>query len=382
MFNLFKTLFHDPDKESIEIFKRHTKLAYDEKLFSSFTVLSITHTELKNLNPFSVFKNLEMLNFSKNKISNIETLKELKKLKIIDLRFNQLTELPAWVFESELGLYWEREDEEQEGIFLQGNPLKNKLINRIKSRSKPKNIQSNDPIITPPPSQMQISAETSQTAAEQLYPLNTQHALIITAQDKQSKFLDDFLTDQSFLIHPHNQLRLNISLLTYDQEEKLNNALQIPQKIPYIILVLHKRECCIRPRILESLSQDYPHAKIFLIMENPHEDIEEKISFFKSYDKTLKIIDIFHSFDQASNQSIGDAIFYHIQNSQEVNSLWRASWIKLKEEIEQQEDQEISPQSYDALSQKYEIETPLKEMLWNYLFKIGSIKFPKEATIA
>ncbi len=382
MFNLFKTLFHDPDKESIDIFKRHTKLAYDEKLFSSFTVLSITHTELKNLNPFSVFKNLEILNFSKNKISNIEALKELKNLKIIDLRFNQLTELPAWIFESDLRLYWEREDEEQEGIFLQGNPLKDKLINRIKSRSKTKSTQPDAPIITPPPSQIEISAETKESSPEQLYPLNTQHALIITAQDKQSSFLDDFLNNQSFLIHPHSQLRLNISLLTYNNQEKLNNTSAIAQKIPYIILILHKRECCIRPLILESLSEQYPHAKIFLIMENPHENIEEKISFFKSYDRTLKIIDIFHSFDQASNQAIGDAIFHHLQNSQEVNSLWRSSWIKLKEEIEQEGNQEISPQNYDALSQKYEIETPLKEMLWSYLLKIGSIKFPKEATIA
>jgi len=75
-----------------------------------------------------VFTNLEILNLSNNRISDIEPLKNLSSLKIIDLRFNRIKRLPSWIFTG-IERYIGREGiVNQEGIFLEGNPLDRRFI--------------------------------------------------------------------------------------------------------------------------------------------------------------------------------------------------------------------------------------------------------------
>jgi len=369
MFNLFKSLFHDPNRESIEIFERETRLKYEKSLFRSFTVLSITHTPLKNLQPFAPFKNLEILNLSHNKISNIEPLRELKKLKIIDLRFNQLSHLPSWLFVHHQPLYWAREEEDQEGIFLQGNPLPKKIIQRLKDNRPSLADSTSDAssVATTP------SREESLPPPPQLYPLNTQRLVVLSAQHAPSHFVNH-LGDHPFILHPHTKLRLNLDLLYYDRGEKILPSSNSPAEVNYLLLVLKATHCCVRPLILSHIKQRYPQAQIFLVMESDSEDIEAKIEFFKSYDQHHNIVHIFHSFDTKSNEKIVDALFLHLRNTPEVNSLWEASWLMLKKAIEEEPSMHpLTPTVYQKLSQKYQINPSVSTMLWDYLIRVGTI---------
>ncbi|MCK4442439.1 MAG: leucine-rich repeat domain-containing protein, partial [Sulfurovaceae bacterium] len=114
MFNSLKNFFHNPKRETINIFEEKTKVSYQPILFNCLEILSLNDCQLSYLEPLSVFINLKILNLSNNNIEDISYLKNLTKLKIVDLRFNNIKNIPSWVFEQNLPIYWERIDETQE----------------------------------------------------------------------------------------------------------------------------------------------------------------------------------------------------------------------------------------------------------------------------
>ncbi len=367
MFSLLKKIFHDPDRESITIFEKSTNLRYEASLFPSLSVLTITKTTLKNLHPFAKFQNLKIVNLSHNQINSIEPLKELKKLQIIDLRFNQLSSLPAWLFEHPQPLRWSREYPEQKGIFLEGNPLPKKIIKRLQKQQK-RATPEHSPIITPPPTSNPLPPP------ERLFPLKTQHLLIVSPHKSRSEFLTNFSEGEDTIVHPHNQIRLNLDWLYYDKEENLLLESHTPQTVNYLLVILQKQGCCIRPHILSMIQERYPRSKIFLVMEQKEGDIQEKIAFFKSYDQQHNIVHIFHAHDQSSYQKIKDEIFYYLEKSNEVNSLWRINWLELKAQLESRPNRHITQEEYRQLSKEHQISSELSQMLWEYFIRIGTLQ--------
>jgi len=346
MFNKLKNLFKNSDKETINIFEKQTKITYEENIFTSFKVLSLTHSSLKNLNPLSVFINLEVINLSYNKIEDITVLQNFKKAKIIDLRFNKIIKLPEWFFKLDKPIYWERDNDEQEGIFLEGNPIDRRIIENI---SKPK-IES--------------------ITLEPLKPLNTQLITIFIEEGLNSLFLDSFIQKSNFVLSNFN-FRLNISKIEYFGNSIYRES--ISSNIEYILLILHSTECCLYPPILESITKYYPKSKIFLIIENQNKNIQDKIDFFKTYNKSNNIIEVFYSKDKKSNKVINEYIYNYLQNSKEAKSLWKESWLKLKSDIENQDYRDFIFEEFQIFIRNYPIDKELEKELFVYLKKIGSI---------
>jgi len=347
MFNKLKTFFKNPDKETIDIFEKQTKITYEEDIFTSFQVLSLTYSSLKNLNPLSVFVNLEIINLSYNKIADITVLQNFKKAKIIDLRFNKIRKLPEWFLELDKPIYWERDDDEKEGIFLEGNPIDKRIIDNIRK------------------------AKIESVVLEPLRPLNTQHLAIFTKEGLSSIFLDYFSQNRDFIVDDNTNFRLNISKIEY-WENSIDNR-PLLHNIKYILLILHDAECCLYPPILESIIKNHPKSKIFLIIENQNENIKEKIDFFKTYNRSNNIINVFHSKNRESGKIISDNIYKYLQNSKEAKSLWKESWLELKNDIENQNYRNFSFEEFQIFIKKYSIDKELEEELFEYLRKIGSI---------
>jgi len=347
MFNKLKNLFKNPDKETIDIFEKQTKITYEEDIFTSFKVLSLTHSSLKNLNPLSVFVNLEIINLSYNKIEDITVLQNFKKVKIIDLRFNKIRELPEWLLTSNIPIYWERDNDEKEGIFLEGNPIDKRLIDNIRK------------------------AKIESIILEPLKPLNTQHLAIFIKEGLSSIFIDYFTQNRDFTLYTDTNFRLNISKIEYTENSIDNKPLLY--NIEYILLILHDAECCLYPPILESIIKKYPKSKIFLIIENQNENIKEKIEFFETYNRSNNIIKVFHSKDKQSSKFIDEYIYKYFQNSKEAKSLWKESWLKLKNDIENQNYREFNFDEFNIFIQKYPIDKELEKELFEYLKKIGTI---------
>ena len=191
MLKVLKNLFHNPEKETVRIFEEKTRINYDTTLFSSLEVLSLNNSQLNYLNPLSVFHNLKILNLSNNNIQDISCLNTLRKLKIIDLRFNKITKIPLWVFKLNITIYWERENEEQEGIYFEGNPLDEKLISKIKNYPRKENLL---PLIVPKKEKKTLTP----IEAEQLIPLQRQLITIFTPQFFSSNFIKIFSSEFRF----------------------------------------------------------------------------------------------------------------------------------------------------------------------------------------
>jgi len=363
MINILKKFFHNPEKETIKIFEEKTKISYDSKIFLSLKVLSLTDTKIKNPSPLAVFINLEILNLSNNKIQNISFLKDLGELKIIDLRFNKIEKIPLWIFQLERTLYWERTDEQKEGIYLEGNPLGEKLIAKIKNSSEKKRL-------TLPKIKKELKKAKVPMEIEQLIPLKRVHVAIFLPQSSLSNFVKNFNNFKE------SELKLNLSIMRYNtRQEILNPKQQKFQDLKHIILILNDTECCINPPILESISKLYSKSKIFLIIENSNKkNIKEKISFFKTYNNSGNIIQIYHSFDKESNEHIRDNIYTYLNKTQEANSLWRKNWIELLKEIEAKSKKNIDKRAFIFLADKYRLETGIRDDIFVYLKKIGSIK--------
>ena len=369
MFGLFKKFLYDPNKETIEIFEKKTKIEYDSELFLSLKVLSLTHTQLRNLAPLSVFTNVEILNLAYNKITNIDSLETMKDLKIVDLRFNQIRDLSTWVYSLNKPLYWSREDEGEEGIYLEGNPLSEDIILEIKKSNK--KIKEEENSLALPLAKESKSIDVIDT----LYPLNTQHIALFTPNENYSKFVKESILNGLFISPSQMNIRVNISVLEYDKNDNLLNFKnQIFQSLSYIILILKDRECCLHPRLLENVLEMYPSSKIFLIIEGNQDNIDEKIKFFKTYTQSRNILDVFHSFDNNSNEEIKNKIFTYLETTKEVNSLWQKSWIALKETIETTESQNLTFSEFQILADSHLIQKEMREYLFAYLQKVGSIK--------
>jgi ribosomal protein S25 len=401
MFALLKNFFNkDKDyEESIKIFEEQTKVEYDSTIGLSFKVLSLMQSRLIDLKPFESFVNLEMLNLSNNLIEDITSLQKLNNLKIIDLRFNKIKELPPWLFEFGIEVYWKREDYIQEGIFLEGNPLEKTEIERLKAQvidRKPTlvlpnlfqksseletliedDITLNSLIPTPKESlnleQPIIKPTVEEVEIEQLKPLLTQKINILYPNFNSSSFFIDFSKNSDFIIDEHSGMRLNMELFQYD---KMDNIIQkesyLSRNLEYVLLILKDDKCCHHPRLLESISKDHPNSKIFLVIENIDNRVSNRINFFKTYKKSLNIIDTFHNIEHKSNQEIIEKIYQKIRVSPEVNSLWRESWIELKDEIETKKS--LTDIEYMNLAQRYNINNNLLEIIFKTLKKVGSIK--------
>ncbi len=353
MFKKLKELFYSHTKETIRIFEENTKIDYEERIFSSLKILSLTDTQLSYLPPLSVFVNLEVLNLSGNKIKDIDPLKDLKKLKIIDLRFNKIERIPLWVFDSNKTIYWERTDENQEGIYLEGNPLDKKLISKIKNypfKDKKTIIEIKEP--------------------EQLIALNRQRVSIFLPKSFSSKFVNLFTSTQE------NELKLNIFTIEYDNNYKILNQ-ELSKDLEYIILILKEVECCLNPPILELISELYSKSKIFLIIEDSnHNNIKNKITFFKTYTKSINIIDVYHCFNKESNKSIKEKIYNYLEKTREANSLWKPNWIALRDEIEQSYQSTLDYKTFQSLAKKHSLSPQVEYDIFKYLKRVGSISTP------
>ena len=365
MLEKLKKIFHTQTKETIHIFEENTKINYDPEIFSSLKILSLTDSKLSYLSPLSVFVNLEVLNLSGNKIKDIEPLKDLKKLKIIDLRFNQIERVPLWVFKSNRPIYWERVNDKQEGIFLEGNPLNQKLIDKIKNYPFTERETVAPLVVEKKEKHSSMSIEP-----KQLIPLNRQRVTIFTPQAFSSDFTYNFKST------PNSELKLNIFTVEYDNNYKIVNQEPL-EELEYIVLILHQAECCINPPILELLSEKYRKSKIFLIIEErDNSDIQNKITFFKTYSKSKNIIDVYHSFNQESNKSINEKIYNYLEKTREANSLWKPKWIALRDEIEQSYQSTLDYKTFQSLAKKHSLSPQVEYDIFKYLKRVGSISTP------
>jgi len=345
---ILNKFFKNPRKETIKIFEEKSKIQYDPTLFSSLKVLSLEKSQLEYLNPLSVFINLEILNISGNGIKNIDALKNLKKLKILDLRFNKIETPPDWLFELAIKVYWKREDEEKEGIYLEGNPLNKKLIDKIKEFSKEEYVC---------------------IEAEKLLPLNRQSLIFFTPNLFSSRIIKELIKI------PKSDFKVNFSIVNYDKNHKLETQKELSEILHYAVILLTNTTCCIHPPILELISTRYPKSKIFLILENStRENVQEKIDFFKNYNNSINLIDIYYAFDGESTQEIVAKIYDYLKETTEAKSLWRDSWIALRDEVEENPNSTITDSKFEELSDKYHLSLEVREVIFKYLIRVGSIQ--------
>ena len=366
MFKTLKRFFHNPNKETIHIFEEKTKISYESTLFPSLEVLSLNNSQVQYLPPLAVFINLEILNLSNNNIHDISCLENLKKLKIIDLRFNRIKTIPLWVFKLNKTIYWERDNEEKEGIFLEGNPLDKILISKIKNYPKKE-------LLLPLLIEQKKKFSSESIKIDQLIPLKRQAVTLFVPQSFSSNFINTF-TIPTYPKTKMNELKLNTSTIEYDDNSQTVHQKTIHEQ-QYIILILNETECCLNPPILDLLSKLYSNSKLFLIIENSNSNtIQEKITFFKTYNNAINIIEIYHSFNKESNESIKKEIYNYLEETQEPNSLWKRNWIALRDEIEAHKESNISPKKFQALAKKHHIASDVKDDIFIYLQKVGSIK--------
>jgi len=203
----------------------------------------------------------------------------------------------------------------------------------------------------------------------ELLPLNRQYLLFFTPDLFSSSTIEE-LTKIS-----KSEFKINFSIVNYDKNHKIETKKELnSERLHYVAIILTNAVCCIHPPILELVSKLYPKSKIFLILENSNrENIQEKIDFFKNYNNSINIIDIYYAFDRKSTQEIVEKIYDYLKETTEAKSLWRDSWIKLRDEIEDNQNSTITYSKFEELSNKYHISLEVREDIFKYLKRVGSI---------
>jgi len=97
--------------------------------------LDLGSNQITNIFPLKELKNLKQIYLNDNKINNLLPLMELKNLTRIDLEKNRIKELFEEILDFNLKLKW-KDDVEEDGIFLMGNPLEKPSIEIIKQGAK------------------------------------------------------------------------------------------------------------------------------------------------------------------------------------------------------------------------------------------------------
>ncbi len=173
-----------------------------------------------------------------------------------------------------------------------------------------------------------------------------------------------------------NGFRLNIFQYKYNREYEILNTLKEPllYESKYNILILKSVECCLNPPILTRLLKIYPDSKIFLIIEDESKkDIEDKIEFFKTYNKSNNIEKIYHIHDLDSSKLVRDKIYNYLKDSKEAKSLWKRDWISIRDEIERDGNANLDKNGFYSLASKYHLSKPLTDELYNYLKMVGVV---------
>jgi len=398
MFGMIKKVFYNSDRETIKIFEEATKIEYKPNIFKFLKVLSISHTKLQNLEPLRVFKNLEVLNLSHNKIQDIEPLQDLKNLRVLDLRFNRIKRLPSWIFKTDKDIHWERVTSNQEGIFLEGNPLDKDLIlkiskNQDRRRRKAENRRDkvdktpkkqNSPLqknfkkpkiekVEKLPKLEEIKEKSFiLPKMEQLVPLNRQRVTILKGLEFQSNFIKMFIRDKP---NSSNKLKLNISIIDFIEDgSKVVLKSKLPKNLKYVVIILNNTKCCLYPPVLKKILKEYRESKIFLIIEdtNKSEKNIKRINFLKSYNRYKNIIGIYHFSKESDSNAIKEHIYGYLNNTIEVKSLWRRDWIDLRDKVEERSVTNIK--DFQEIAQKYKLSKKINDYLFEYLVKVGSIK--------
>lgn len=99
---------------------------------TSLRVLWLAQNKIKDISHLKGLKNLQKLRLLNNKISNISPLKQLENLGLLGLDNNEIEELPAWIVDFNMKIYYKINTQENRYITLQGNPLKKPPIEIVK----------------------------------------------------------------------------------------------------------------------------------------------------------------------------------------------------------------------------------------------------------
>lgn len=103
------------------------------KGLKTLTRLNLSNNRLIDITGLGELTWLNRLYLSNNLISDISELSRLKKLKTLDLRDNTIKTLPPGFLDLGMEIKWGRSyTEDEEGIFLVGNPLESPPVEIIK----------------------------------------------------------------------------------------------------------------------------------------------------------------------------------------------------------------------------------------------------------
>jgi len=99
----------------------------------SLIELRLWDNQISDLKPLQNLNSLTYLYLDNNQIKDISGLEDLKKLKILDLRYNPLKELPVWIIDFDMDIFWtDKYWNIKEGIIFYENPLKNPPVEIVK----------------------------------------------------------------------------------------------------------------------------------------------------------------------------------------------------------------------------------------------------------
>jgi hypothetical protein len=92
--------------------------------------LWLNHNQISNISPLKNLINLRTLWLYKNRISDLTPLKGLGKLQLLYLKNNPLEELPVWITDFNMDIYWTKAYPDK-GIVFYDNPLKNPPVDIV-----------------------------------------------------------------------------------------------------------------------------------------------------------------------------------------------------------------------------------------------------------
>ena len=314
--------------------------------------LSLQENNIKNITDLGLLTNITQLNLSINQLSDITALNNLTKLTWLDLRYNNLIKLPEWLlnFNMPIGKY----DPEKGGIYLGNNPLEEPPIEIVK--------QGNEAIRT-------YFQQLKKDGADYIYEAK----LILVGQPSAGKTsLANKIIDANYQLpsEVESESTRGIDILRYsfpykDKTFQTNIWDFAGQEIYYQThkFFLTKRSVyllvadCRKQdtnfyfwlNIVRLLSKNSPLLIIKNEKQNQTWSIPEEAQLKAEFD--IKDILATNLFDNRGLTQIIDAVQYQLSHLPHIGSTLPKTWLKVRQQLEQDPRYYIRLDEYLALCQ-------------------------------
>ena len=345
------------------------------KYLPNLTRLILNNNQLSDISVLKYLPNLTMLILNHNQLSDISVLKNLPNIPTINLEYNKLEIIPEWLLNLNMAIQWKNDFTGNRRIILEGNPIKEPPIEIIK--------QGNDAI--------RAYFEQLKKGTDYIYEaklilvgeggagktslankiINADYQLVQENESQSTQGID--ILRYSF---PYKDKTFKVNIWDFGGQEIYHQTHQffLSKRSLYFIVIDSRTDSPNLDywfKLVELLSNNSP----LLIIKNEKQNrlcssIQENL--LKAEFENIKDSFATNLSDNRGLTAIIENLHHHLSQLPHIGSPLPKTWVKVRQQLEQNPDYTIDLKDYFKLCQENGFEKEVDKLqLSGYLHDLG-----------